>query len=479
MRKRHFSEYFGTNKFQAELDFVDVLINDDTPLFIDPYVFKVRNDLWSVECNNLIVDFFDTVIQAIRNEDTAYARRLLEQLSEPKETHLGVSRNSVSGKGVSGKQADDLYGKLKKSKAVRTGHLKDISDCELMIPGIGFDKISDIVTNIIRSKLIEYTQAQCSLLGVPMRNVPSGKIWSPTEKRWLNGNYTNLPIADGKKIILVPKYSVVFRPSLSSQEFYNHEILEFIQAEHMAAMSSLVEVLKNGKRRVTKKSLKEQPEYQMSKEFIYDFCNKHPEVISQYKSRKSKDAIKTSDISEMDESYIAEKLIEQLQGIESGADHASKYHSLSVGIFEFLFFPYLMYPQKEHEVHNGRKRIDITFHNAAAEGFWSTIRTSPKIAATTIMIECKNYSNDINNPELDQIAGRFSNLRGWFGIIMSRRFDNKDLFAERCKDTAKDGRGIVICLDDEDIICWMGLIKDGKRYQIDKLMTEKYQAIIS
>jgi len=79
--------------------------------------------------------------------------------------------------------------------------------------------------------------------------------------------------------------------------------------------------------------------------------------------------------------------------------------------------------------------------------------TSPIIAATTIMIECKNYSNDISNPELDQIAGRFSNLRGWFGIIMSRHFDNKDLFVERCKDTAKDGRGIILCLDDADIIC--------------------------
>lgn len=263
MKKTLFSEYFNLNKQQAELDFVDVFIDDDKSLYIDPYVFKIRNDAWSVECNNLIVDFFNTVVIAIKNKEITYAKRLLDQLAEPKETHLGVSRLSVSGKGVSGKQASDLYEKLKTSKAVKTGHLKDLSDCELMIPGIGFDKISDITTNIIRRQLIEYTQAQCNLHNIPMQNVPSGKLWNPTEKRWWNGSYTNLPVANGKKIILVPKYAVVFKPSLSSQELYNHEILEYIQAEHIAAMSSLVEVLKNGKRRVTKKSLKESNEYKM------------------------------------------------------------------------------------------------------------------------------------------------------------------------------------------------------------------------
>src|SRR3712207_8001910 len=45
-----------------------------------------------------------------------------------------------------------------------------------------------------------------------------------------------------------------------------------------------------------------------------------------------------------------------------------------------------------------------------------------------------------SNPELDQIAGRFSPSRGKFGIITSRNLNNKPLFLERCKDTARDDR---------------------------------------
>jgi hypothetical protein len=194
-------------------------------------VFKLRADDWSVDCNDLIVDFFSTVINAIKNKRSNYAKQLLEQLGEPCETHMGVSRGSTSGKGVSGKQANDLYERLSTSKAVASGSVTDISDCELMIPGIGFDKVSDITTNIIREKLILYTQEQCRLHGVPMRSIPSGKIWSPIEKRWLNGTYVDLPVYKGKRIILVPKYSVVFKMILSSRELYEKDIVEYIQAE--------------------------------------------------------------------------------------------------------------------------------------------------------------------------------------------------------------------------------------------------------
>ena len=479
MKKIRFSKHFKINKSQAELDFVDIYVNDDIPLYIDPYVFKLRTDEWSIECNDLIVDFFSTVINAIKNKRTVYAKQLLEQLSEPRETHLGVSRGSTFGKGVSGKQANDLYERLSNSKAVSSGRVTDISDCELMIPGIGFDKVSDITTNIIREKLISYTQEQCRLHGIPMRTIPSGKLWSPVEKRWLNGTYVELPVYNGRRVILIPKCCVVFKMLLSSKELYEKDIVEYIQAEQMEAMSSLVEVLKSGKRRVTKKSIKEHPDFQMSKEFIYAFCDQHPEVLEQYKQRKGKDITTTIDIDEISERVVAESLVDALRTINTGTEQASKYHELSIGILEFLFFPHLMYPKKEYEVHEGRKRIDITFNNASTEGFWNQIRTAPNIIASLVMVECKNYTRDIKNPELDQMSGRFSHQRGWFGLIMCRRFDDKKLFLQRCKDTALDGRGVIICLDDDDVITMLKLIAEGKRSDVDKYMVNRYQEVIS
>lgn len=138
-----------------------------------------------------------------------------------------------------------------------------------------------------------------------------------------------------------------------------------------------------------------------------------------------------------------------------------------------------MYPKKEYEVHDGRKRIDITFNNASTEGFWYHARTNPNISSSLVMVECKNYTRDIKNPELDQMAGRFSHQRGWLGLIMCRGFDDKKMFIQRCKDTASDGRGIIICFDDADIIYMLQLVIDGRHSEVDRYMVDRYNEVIS
>ncbi len=56
-----------------------------------------------------------------------------------------------------------------------------------------------------------------------------------------------------------------------------------------------------------------------------------------------------------------------------------------------------------------------------------------------------------DSPALDQLSGRFSPSRGQFGILVCRTLQNKDLFIQRCRDTALDDRGFIIPLDDDDL----------------------------
>ena len=79
-----------------------------------------------------------------------------------------------------------------------------------------------------------------------------------------------------------------------------------------------------------------------------------------------------------------------------------------LGVLEFIFYPDLIYPQSEFPIHQGRKVIDIKFTNAAREGFFFGARLNLGTRAINVFIECKNYSHDPTNPELDQLAGRFA-----------------------------------------------------------------------
>lgn len=478
-----FSEFFHLNKSQPELDFVNVDSERDMKLFIDPYAISIRNDEWSHQCNAHISSFFQTALDHIRANRQQEAKGLLNGLGEPNETCLGLSVASPQGRGVSGKQALDLYDKLSESQAARTGILSELADCDLFVEGIGRDKISDITTNIIRTLLIKYTQKQCELHGIELSGtVASGKLWDIESQQWQQ-QHVVLPIINGKKILLVPKSIVRFRLCLDGQEYYNHYVLNFLQDEHLRAGSSLVTVLKKGTRRVYKKTLKEH--FPFNKEWMAEFTKTHPDVLRKYKEflknvPSNEGMVSHRDLDEdFDEVSFARSLVSALEEIPSGNNDASRYHSFIVGVLEFIFWPNLIYPQKEDPIHDGRKRIDITYTNAAKDGFFYRIHTAHSIAANVIMVECKNYTKDPANPELDQISGRFSTNRGKFGFLLYRRTDNYERLIARCKDTAGDNRGFVIPLGDEQIIIIIGLIAEGKRKQIDSFLDSLFKKLIS
>jgi hypothetical protein len=92
-------------------------------------------------------------------------------------------------------------------------------------------------------------------------------------------------------------------------------------------------------------------------------------------------------------------------------------------------------------------------------------------ACAFVPIECKNYTTEIANPELDQLAGRFSVNRGKFGLLCCRAFEDRTLFVERCRDTLKDDRGLIAPMDDNAVLELLGKVILGRRAEIDGYLT--------
>jgi len=116
-----FSEIFSIGLEQPQLDFVDIAPSEDTPLFIDPFAISLKGDEWSETCHQHITHFFQTALDHIRAGRAEQARALLNGLSEPNETCLGMSKGQPAGRGVAGKQAFDLYESLAASQAAQSG----------------------------------------------------------------------------------------------------------------------------------------------------------------------------------------------------------------------------------------------------------------------------------------------------------------------------------------------------------------------
>ncbi len=477
------SKIFKLNKTQHELDFVDIDIKKDVVLFLDPFFLSTKNDPWSKNASSTIDNFFQYVIDLIRLKEIDKAKGLFVHLEEPNETCLGMSAGKPRGNGVGDGNATDIFDAILKSRAIETGLVEDLEDTAIFLEGIDKDKVSDMTTNIIRKHLIEYTQSQCELWGIPLTNsVASGFFWDRDLKKWAS-QYEDILVIDSKPILLVPKGIVSFYKICTAKQYHQHHILNFLQGEHLSKNTNLVQIrqLKNGTitRRVTKKDLSAQVA-PPNKEFIRQFTEKHPTIFQKFKEeiKKSTASLKNEEIEELDEEKIINYLIDQLNSIIAGPSGATDFHNLMIGILEFMFYPNLINPHKEKDINDGRKRIDITFDNAAKKGTLYSLHDVHKITCPYLFFECKNYNHDPKNPELDQLIGRFSVNRSMVGFLVCRKIDNKKLFLQRCKDTWKDKKELIIPTSDEDVISILSQIRDKKKDPLEEFLANSVREII-
>ena len=103
------SRIFGINKSQAELDFIDVNIQRDKLLFVDPFLISNNADEWSLAASHTIQSFFQYVLNNIRSGNITAARQAFRHLHEPNDTCLGMSRGRPRGRGVGSDNAGDGF----------------------------------------------------------------------------------------------------------------------------------------------------------------------------------------------------------------------------------------------------------------------------------------------------------------------------------------------------------------------------------
>ena len=476
------SQIFGLDRTQAELDFVDVDIDRDLPLFIDPHFLAQRTDTWSVHASHTVRNFFGYFIGLLNQGEEDEARTLFDNLHEPNETCLGLSRGRPDGNGIGEGDAQKIFASLLESRAVKTGVLADLEDCRVFVQGVDKDKTSDMTTNIIRGSLIVYTQQQCALWGIPLTaGSPSGFCWNRGFRGWENFYTENLYIG-AQRILLVPKACVSYAKKHTPKQYHQHFVLNFLQHDHLRMRTSLVQrrVRRDGsvKEFVTKKSLQDEGGAGFDKDFLASFTNAHPQVFANFKAaeRTQGTSLSIEDFGENVE-VIADYLQGRLRSIPVGPDSATDYHRTATGILDFLFYPHLINPMIEHEIHDGRKRLDLTFDNAATDGFFLRLHQVSGVTCPFILIECKNYSRDIANPELDQMAGRFGPNRGQFGLVLCRSIQDRELFLDRCRDTLRDSRGLILPITDEDLIASLQKRMEGEAAPLDELLSSLYRSV--
>ncbi|UYY97941.1 hypothetical protein OJ967_21400 [Peribacillus frigoritolerans] len=174
----------------------------------------------------------------------------------------------------------------------------------------------------------------------------------------------------------------------------------------------------------------------------------------------------------------ANSLFQELEDISPGKEGATAYHDLIFRSLTQIFENSLKRGKKEVAMHEGRKRVDIVFDNHDTNGFFAHIRDRNDIFCPKIFIECKNYSSDPSNPEVDQLIGRLGNLAGKFGILICREVMNEDVLMKRCRDAMIKNQDYIIWLEDKDIKALLKLKETLNEEGIIDYLSTKWDRLI-
>lgn len=232
----------------------------DTKLYLDPYVIQALSNSFCIEASKCIDSFFQEVFSACRVHNTKKLRKLLEYASEPNETNLGMKKISEYGKGTSAEQLTHLF--IEFYKIVRKNPYISINPLPLCmyIKNFDKDKMSDLITNIIRVHLYHFTIEQSNIWNIPLKSekVFIGYYWDYDTLTW--NKLLGHPLSTGhKNILLVPK--IIVRPHyvFNVERYIQQYILKTIQQEHINKNSEMcsTKTYANGKKILVPPTIKE------------------------------------------------------------------------------------------------------------------------------------------------------------------------------------------------------------------------------
>ncbi|AHW65720.1 Hypothetical protein CGLY_16735 (plasmid) [Corynebacterium glyciniphilum AJ 3170] len=233
-------QHFG---IPSTAPFVDVDTYDDTSLFVDPFRIArgARSDPYAAEAHALICDYSELLCRRLLGsvEDKACAQQMLDNLNEPSETHLGMSRTGYRGRGVgeylATKIREALQDDLKALVAVGVFHW--IGALPLFVRNFDSDRMSDVTTSIIRGVLIDFTEHMVDVYpefranGNQVRECKM-TVWDRHQHQWIERTAV-LPYVEGHPLLLIPEGWTGSHIQLHARRYHSVTVLGRVQEERL------------------------------------------------------------------------------------------------------------------------------------------------------------------------------------------------------------------------------------------------------
>jgi hypothetical protein len=432
------NDFYGIYLCQSEVDFAIPFLDEDIPLYIDPF------RLWqspAYQDNGLHILFknsFNGLGKMYVDGQRDRSVEILQRISECNEVGLGNSKTRC-GKRIGESLASNILDVYEKIPAVRECGLDHPEIIQLLVDGISKDRISDITANLLGSFLIDYTIQECARYGMPTEacSFEYLDVKSFTFKR----DNCNLPVNPKTKqpLWLVPKRWLRRNMWLNGDDYLNHYLVERIESLRRSDIDMVT---------YNRENFNVLTEYVKAKERTAADCKNDP-LFGQIPITSAKRRLST---------------IKKLPtGKEGNAD--KKYEEEVCQLMASLLYPHLDFAQAQSRTESGTQIRDLVFYNNISHPFLKEINEF--FGSRQIVVELKNVE-EVSKEHINQLNRYLNPIFGSFGIIVTRNRPKKSVF-QHTIDLWSGQRKCILIMDDSDVELMVNVFESKQRDPIEVL----------
>lgn len=438
------SDHYNVPLLQNEVDFAIPFLDEDIPLYVDPFLLWKSPSQQDNALHTQIVSTFNRLGEMFVKGQEVEAISLLTEMSECNEVGLGLSM-SRTGKQISkstSRSILSLYNTVPQIKSHGFNHFEQI---QILVEGISKDRISDFTCSLVKSFLIDYTIDQCRQNGIPLSKLSINRL--DYKKMKIMDETVGLPLnpVDMKPLLFVPKRWLRYIPWINYEDYFANHFVRDIDDSQSA--QDRIKVLNYNR-----------DNYDAVESYIVQ------------KERSSSDC-KNDPLFKQIPIISANRALSRIKRTPTGnKDKADKiYEDAMVNVLSSLLYPHLDYAQEQSRIDSGTQIRDLIFYNNRSFDFLKDIYD--QYEAKQIVVELKNVET-IQREHVNQLNRYMADQFGKFGIIFTRNPVPKPILKNTI-DLWSGQRRCIIILDDTDLVLMCQVFENKQRSPIE-VIKKKY-----
>ena len=432
------NDYYNLPFKQTEVDFAIPFLDEDIPLYLDPFLLWKINSQQDNWLHTIIINSFNYLgREFLKNEKNAIS--ILREISECNEVGLGNSKTK-HWKKIWNKMAYDILSTFRDIPQINKQGFTHFEEIQLLVENFSKDRISDISCNFIKSFLIDYTIQQCERYNIPTSLVEIQ--FFDTKSLKIVNEKNNLPINPITKepILLIPKRWLRFVPWINFEDYFN----DYIKISQ--------KILEN-------KSI---PRVQ-----ILEYNRNNYEQVQSYIKRKQleqKDCINDPLFTQIPILSSKRKINTILKLPTWKTDNADKqYEDNLCPLLASMLYPDLDFAQPQSRTESWVLIRDLIFYNNIFNPLLKEIYDTLK--SKQIVFELKNVK-EVDSTHVNQL-NRYLKEEFWnFWIIFTRNKPPKSVYKNTI-DLWSWQRKCILILDDEDLALMWDVYNNKQRKPLD------------